>query len=308
MAEKPFDPTLKTLVETTPEAWPVVVGQTPGPTEVVDADVALTVSGAADKVLRVGADAPYLLHLDFQSGHDSAELPPLLHVRNAVLGHRHGLLVHSVAVLLRPEADSPALTGKLQRAFPGKMPYLIFEYQVFRVWEKPPALFLSGGPGLLPLAPVSAVTTAELPGIIQQMEAALSRRSMRGRAPDVWAAAYVLMGLRYPRDLLNTLLRGVMSMKESVTYQAIVEEGVEKGKALGKAEGAIEGAKEELRKVLRFQGEDRFGAPDPRVIAALARIDDLVQLEALARRLLTAQSWQELLDLPAPRRSSGRRR
>jgi hypothetical protein len=92
-------------------------------------------------------------------------------------------------------------------------------------------------------------------------------------------------------------------MKESVTYQAIIEEGVEKGKALGK----VEGAREELRKVLRLLGEDRFGAPDTRAAAVLERIDDLRQLEALVKRVLTAQSWQELLDLPGPRRSSRRR-
>jgi hypothetical protein len=56
---------------------------------VIDADIA-TVSGAADKVLRVEARPPYLLHLEFVSGQDSAALPSTLHVRNALLGDRHG--------------------------------------------------------------------------------------------------------------------------------------------------------------------------------------------------------------------------
>lgn len=63
MAMKPFDPTLKTMVETSPVDWVIVTNQPPAATTVIDADIA-TVSGAADKVLRVDAGVPYLLHLE----------------------------------------------------------------------------------------------------------------------------------------------------------------------------------------------------------------------------------------------------
>jgi hypothetical protein len=71
---KPFDPTLKMLVEVGPDDWTVLAGQPPAPTRIIDADIA-TVSGAADKVLRVDALPPYILHLEFVAGHDAAELP-----------------------------------------------------------------------------------------------------------------------------------------------------------------------------------------------------------------------------------------
>jgi hypothetical protein len=118
MAEKPFDPTLKDLVEAGPDDWPILTGRPRAPAEVIDADIA-TVSGAGDKVLRVRAEPPYLLHLDFQAGHDSAELPRKLHLRATLLENRHRLLVWPVAVLLKPEADSPALTEVWEWAFPG---------------------------------------------------------------------------------------------------------------------------------------------------------------------------------------------
>ena len=127
MAAQPYDPTLKALVETEPESWPALFGQPPGPTEVIDADIA-TVSGAADKVLRVAADPPYLLHLEFVVGHDAAVLPRKLHVRNGLLEDRHDLRVRSGVVLLRPEADSPQLTGVYERGFPGEEAYLTFRY------------------------------------------------------------------------------------------------------------------------------------------------------------------------------------
>src|SRR5262245_3762008 len=210
---KTYDPTLKALVETEPESWPALLGRPVGPTEVIDADIA-TVSGAADKVMRVAAESPYLLHLEFISGHDAAELPSTLLVRNSLLRHRHEMRVRGGAILLRPEADSPQLTGVCTDAFPDEEPYLTFHYQVVRVWQLPPEPLLTGGLALLPLAPISAVTEAELPGIIQRMEQRLSSRRARKVAPKVWAAAYILLGMRYSSALAKVLFRGVLSMKE----------------------------------------------------------------------------------------------
>ena len=149
MSRKPYDPALKALVETEPESWPALLGRPAGPTEVIDADVA-TVSGAADKVLRVAADPPYLLHLEFVAGHDASTLPRKLLIRNGLLEDRHNLGVRSAVVLLRPEADSPQLTAVYERGFPGEPAYLTFRYQVVRVWRLPPEPLLVGGLALLP--------------------------------------------------------------------------------------------------------------------------------------------------------------
>ena len=175
MTAKSYDPTLKALVETEPESWPSLFGRPTGPTEVIDADIA-TVTGAADKVLRVSADPPYLFHLEFVAGHDAVALPRKLHVRNGLLEDRHDLRVRSGAVLLRPEADSPQLTGMDERGFPQEEAYLTFRYHVVRVWRLPPESLLTGGLALLPLAPISAVTEADLPTIIQRMKRRLSGR------------------------------------------------------------------------------------------------------------------------------------
>ena len=153
MAKKPYDPTLKTLVEVGPADWTVFAGLPAAPTRVIDADIS-TVSGAADKVLHVDANPPYILHLEFVAGHDAADLPTALNKRNVLLDDRHGMLVRTVGILLRPSADSPALTGVRQRGFPGELPYNVFGYKVIRVWQIPPDQFLKGGLGTLPLAPI----------------------------------------------------------------------------------------------------------------------------------------------------------
>ncbi len=298
MAGKPFDPTLKTLVETSPEDWPALAGLPVGPTEVIDADIA-TVSGAGDKVLRVRAANPYLLHLEFQSGHDTSALPEDMHVRSALLHKRHRLPMHSVAVLLRPEADSPAVTGLWQVAFPGEAPYHVFRYRAMRVWQLPAEQLLAGGIGTLPLAPISAVIEAEVPSVIERMESRLRSRRLRRYTDEVWSATYILLGLRYSREVARQLLQGARSMKESTTYQAILEEGEEKGKR--------EGALIEARKLVRLQGEDLFGVPNARSAAVIEDITDVTQLEQLSLRLPRCNSWEELLEGVPSRRPARRR-
>jgi len=240
------------------------------------------------------------LHLEFVAGHDAVALPRKLHVRNALLEDRHDLPVRSSAVLLRPEADSRQLTGFYERSFPSEEPYLTFRYQFVRVWRLPPGPLLMGGLALLPLALISAVTETELPGIIQRMEQRLSGRRGRKQAERLWAAAYIMLGLRYSPALGAQLFRGVVSMKESSTYQAILAEG--------RAEGRAEGKVAEAKRVLHILGGDAFGQPNAATADAIERITDLAHLEALLRRVRSAASWQDLLGHPGRAPRSPRRR
>lgn len=89
-------------------------------------------------------------------------------------------------------------------------------------------------------------------------------------------------------------------MKESSTYQAILEEGRE--------EGRQEGAVVETKKLLRQWGEDAFGAPDARTAAAIERLNDLTRLENLLRRVHSVTSWQELFGPPVAGSRKRRRR
>jgi hypothetical protein len=169
MADQTFDAALRDLVECGPEDWAFLAGLPEAPARLIDADIA-TVSGAADRVLRIDSEPPYLLHLEFLSGHDAAEQPRRLHKRNILLEDRHDVDVRTVAVVLRPEADSPALSGVRERTHPGETrPYIVFRYDVIRIWRLPPSRLLAGGLGTLPLTPISAVTEPELPGIIKRM-------------------------------------------------------------------------------------------------------------------------------------------
>lgn len=89
-------------------------------------------------------------------------------------------------------------------------------------------------------------------------------------------------------------------MKESSTYQAIVEEG--------RQEGRRQGALIEAKKLLRLVGDRRFGAPDIGIAQAIEAIDDVARLEDMAWRLADATSWQELLGPPVGGSRKRRRR
>jgi hypothetical protein len=146
----------------------------------------------------------------------------------------------------------------------------------------PAEALLTGGLGLLPLAPLSDESEPQLPGVIRRMEERLNREAPQPERDTLWTATYFLMGLRYPGELATRLLQGVQGMKESATYQLMAAE------AMG----------EEARRFLLLLGEDRFGPPDAPTAAALNAITDVDRLERLGVRLLHVASWQELLATP----------
>jgi len=289
----PLDDALKHLTELSPQDWVVRGGWPPAPATVIDADIA-TIAVATDKAIRVRGEPDWLLAVDFQAGHDAlAKLPDLL-LYNSALYRRHGLRVRSLLVLLHRGADSPQLTGLYERGFPGEPFDVALRYRILRVWEVPPEKWLAGGLGVVPLAPLGDVPQEELSGVNTRMKQRLGREPRR--AAELWAATYILMGLRYEPALVQTLLQGVVAMKESTTYQAIIEEGV--------AEGLSKGKLEEARTILLLQGRRRLGEPSAEALATLDALTDVHQLEELSLRLLESGSWQELLGLAGP----GRRR
>ena len=64
----------------------------------------------------------------------------------------------------------------------------------------------------------------------------------------------------------------------------------------------------EAKNFLLRLGRKRFGPQDARSAAAVDALDDVQQLEQLGERVLEVQSWQELLQLPAPRRRTPRKK
>ncbi len=297
MGKKRFDASLKHLLEKYPQDWLAYLAglmglPTAGPVAVVEAELS-TVSAAADKVFRVGGDDPFLLHLELQASHDRRFDRRVL-VYNVLLTDRQHLPVRSVVLLLRPEADRGSLTGVLRHECPPGHCYLEFRYTVVRLWEQPVEPLLTGGLGLLPLAPLADVPADDLENVIARIQKRVGVEASPAEANNLWTAAYVLLGLQYSEGFASQLFQRVRTMEESATYQAIV--------AQGRAEGVVLGQLQALRAVLLDLGSPRFGEPDEATRAALEAITEPQRLRELARRLQAVSSWAELLDLPPSRR------
>jgi predicted transposase YdaD len=286
---KRFDVTLKTLVHAHTADWLAFAGLPVGSAaRVIDADLS-TISSAADKVIRVEADEPYIAHLEFQSGQDS-DLDRRMLLYNVLLRTKYELPVRSVALLLRPQADSRQITGRVHDADDATT-HLDFRYRLIRLWQQPVESLLGGGPGVLPLAPISNVAQDGLPQVISRIEERLAKLPDPAEVNEIWTATLVLLGLRYSRAVGQMLLSGVRNMKESTTYQAILAEGEAEGKIKGEAEGRIK----EARALLLRVGTRRFGYPPTDVALAIESIADLARLEALHEQIAEASSWEALL-------------
>ena len=120
-----------------------------------------------------------------------------------------------------------------------------------------------------------------LAAVVRQLAERLEREAAGGQADRLMTAAYILTGLRLKApDEVRQLFQGAsIAMRESVTFQAILEEG----------------RVEELHRVILRLGRRRFGEVDESVRLQIEAIRDIVVLEDLTERLLIVSSWDELM-------------
>ena len=280
----PFDATLKEIFSPRPEDFALVFRFPPlRPAQALNVDLS-TISAATDVAFGFGAPLQEIVDLNFQSGPD-ATVAARLHLYNAAFHLRYQVPVRSVAILLRPKADTPDLTGKLAYACAGKR--VEFDYELVRMWKEPVDPFLRGGLGLLPLAmlcrmPEERPLREALRDVVREIDRRLLGETDHAQAVRLMTAAFILTGLRVRREDLASIYDGVRVMHESTAYDMILDEG------------RVEG---EIRLLLR-QGRKRFGPPDPPTESALKAIKDLERLERMGEAVLTVNSWQELLATP----------
>jgi len=218
---------------------------------------------------------------------------------NVLISRRHGIPVRSAIILLRNAADGPEMTGVYEQRLPSGAVNLHFRYEVVRVWEHPVEQFLEGGIGILPLAPLAKVTKKELPAVVERMAERLRVEVEPAEAEKLWTATYILMGLKYTGEMAGELLRGVRNMRESATYQLILEEGRSEGRSRGLEEGRSrcleEGRLEEARQTLLLLGRKRFGEPSAAILTRISKIHQLDRIHQLIVAVLDAQDWRSLL-------------
>jgi hypothetical protein len=195
--------------------------------------------------------------------------------------------VHTIVILLRPQAAHANMNGVVGYAPRPGRGRMDFTYEIVRLWERPAEELLAADLGVAPLAmlgrlPEGLSLEDGLTAVAQRVVERLMNEAPPDRVKKLLTDALLLTGLRVRRDAAVRIFRGVRAMEESDTYLMILDEGQEK---FG-------------RRVILALGEERWGPPEESVKAQLNNITDLDRLERMARRAVKATSWQEILDTP----------
>ncbi|MEZ2240618.1 Rpn family recombination-promoting nuclease/putative transposase [Microcoleus sp.] len=158
-------------------------------------------------------------------------------------------------------------------------------YRVIRLWEQDPALLLSV-PGLLPLATLSQTNSPRI--LLEQIATQIATIQEPTQQADLLACTQVLAGLRFEKDLIRQLFRKE-TMRGSVIYQEIREDGLLEGRQLG----LLEGRKDEALSFLTRQLTRRIGpiAPETREQIQTLSVEEL---EDLGEALLDFSSASDL--------------
>jgi hypothetical protein len=281
-----FDTTLKDMARDNPRAFLAAFDQpTTVPVKLLNVDLS-TVTRAADLILGLGEPLVEIIHLDFQSSAVAWKHADLM-VYNALLFAHYHVPVHTIVLLLRPQAAHANMDGRIAYAPRPGRGSMNFTYEVVPLWERPAEELLAADVGVVPLAILGRLP-AELPledglaSVAQRIVERVQQEASPERVKKLLTDTFLLSGLRVRRNVAARIFRGVRAMHESDTYLAILDEGAEKA----------------FRKVILLQGEDRFGPPDESVKTQLQLITDLDRLERMARRTPKAASWQEIIETP----------
>lgn len=293
---KPFDATLKDLAASFPEDFLSMFDHPPvEPVSALNVDLS-TVTTSADFVCGVGNPLKEVVHIDFQSS-ASADLHRDLLAYHSLLLRQHRAPVSSIVLLLRPQGQHSNLTGRIEYSPRPGLCSTVFHYGIVRLWDIPAEHILQGGPGILPMAPLCRLPEGveleeSLKTVIQQAIDRILQEAPLEAARRLVTAAYVLTGLRVSRTVAFELFKSVTIMKDSDTYQAILEEGVQKGRE----EGRGEGEHSEAVKILLRLGKKKWGDPPSTFEDSLASISDLTQIEHFIDRIEECSGWEDLLN------------
>src|SRR5437773_5862648 len=130
-----FDATLKDMGRDSPRGFLTAFDQPPTlPVKLLNVDLS-TVTTAADLILGLGEPLEEIIHLDFQSSASAWKNADLL-VYNALLFAHYHVPVHTIVILLRPEAAHANLSGAIRYAPRPRSGKMDFGYEVVRLWER----------------------------------------------------------------------------------------------------------------------------------------------------------------------------
>src|SRR3954467_11608122 len=147
---------MKDLAATYPADYLTTFDPPPtGPIRPINVDLS-TVTTAADVVFGLGDPLGEIVHIDFQASADKDKGADVL-VYNGLLHRQYHVPVHSILVLLRPQAAHSAVTGSVAYAARPGRGNMNFGFEIVPLWERSAETLLAGPLGAAPLAVLGAL-------------------------------------------------------------------------------------------------------------------------------------------------------
>jgi len=153
---------------------------------------------------------------------------------------------------------------------------------VIRMWKQDPEPLLAHA-GLWPLAVLARSEQPEQ--LLVEVAEKVSKIADESQRSDLTAAAGILAGLRFDRDLVRRIFRREIMM-QSVIYREILEEGEQRGIRIGEQQGRLA--------VVQRQLTHRFGVVPAEAMEQLLALS-LSELDQLSEALLDFSSTDDLI-------------
>ncbi|MDB9513326.1 DUF4351 domain-containing protein [Kamptonema animale CS-326] len=219
-----------------------------------------------------------ILHLEFQTvPYSNPPIPLRMLEYKAILTRKYRLPIEQVVIFLKRTNSELVLQNQYQDN------YTTHRYRIIRMWEQNPAPLLVT-PELLPLA---ALAQSDNPNtLLEQVAQQVAIIEETEQRNNISACVFVLAGLRFEKKLIRQLFREDI-MRESVTYQDILQQGVQQGMQQGMQRGEVA----ILERLISY----RFGELEPQLSEQIQRLA-IPQLENLGEALL---GFSNLADLAA---------
>ncbi|MBE9031591.1 Rpn family recombination-promoting nuclease/putative transposase [filamentous cyanobacterium LEGE 11480] len=215
-----YDNVCKLIAETHPTdiaTW--ILGHPPsGPLEILKTE--LSIEPIRTDAISFFKTSNRSLHIEFQTRWESDPSMPLRAIDYWVRLHRqYRIEIDQFIVVLCPPTDANQITNIFQAT------NTRHEFNVIRLWEEDPAIFLDN-PILLPFA--SLAQTENPDSLLNQVAQQVSQIPAIATRRQISSYVQLMAGLRYDKTTIRNIFREYL-MQDSVIYQEILQEGERKG-------------------------------------------------------------------------------
>jgi predicted transposase/invertase (TIGR01784 family) len=233
-----FDSTCRRLAEMFPEdfaSW--LLGRRIILTELKPTELSIEPI-RADSLILLQGDRE-IIHIEFQTRPDRNMGTRLADYRIRLHRKFPGKTIHQIVIYLKKTRSKKVFETTFDIAG------IRGEFSVIRIWEVPTTELLTY-PGLSPFAALGKNNNAvsALRSAVQVMD-----QLPKSQQHETMAAAYILAGLQLNQDMISQIIRRDI-MQESVTYQAILNEGEQRGISIGEQRGTLQSRTDIAKRML----------------------------------------------------------